>query len=483
MQSRLGIQTISNLVKNAQYAVRGPIVSRAAELEKQLHDPSVKLPFKSIISCNIGNPHSLEQQPLSFSRDVLSLVLNPSLKDRFQFPADVVRKADRYLSRIPGMGAYTESQGIITVREDVSRFLEERDGHPSNPADIFLTNGASDGVRIAMMTFLREAESGFKDAILAPIPQYPIYSALSTLLNGNLEPYFLDEANAWGCSAAALSSSLANARAKGLSVRGLVVINPGNPTGQVLGLAEMREIVAFCAREGVCLMADEVYQENIWKAGAKFISFRKVALEMGFTNEDKEGGLQMVSFHSTSKGFYGECGLRGGYFELFGIPAEVKAQLYKLSSIALCANTCGQVATGLMVQPPTPGDESYATYKAEKDGILASLHRRADLLSEALNRMEGVTCNTIDGALYAFPSIQLPPRAVDASAAQGVSADAFYCMQLLEQTGIVVVPGSGFGQAPNTLHFRLTILPPEDKISDVVTRLAAFHTEFLKQYA
>lgn len=110
------------------------------------------------------------------------------------------------------------------------------------------------------------------------------------------------------------------------------------------------------------------------------------------------------------KGFYGECGLRGGYFEIFNIPLDVKAELYKLCSISLCSNTVGQVATGLMVQPPQPGDVSYATYKAERDGILASLRRRAGLLSKALNAMEGVSCNSIDGALYAFPTITIPGK-------------------------------------------------------------------------
>jgi alanine transaminase len=111
-----------------------------------------------------------------------------------------------------------------------------------------------------------------------------------------------------------------------------------------------------------------------------------------------------------AQGFYGECGLRGGYFEIFNIPLDVKAELYKLCSISLCSNTVGQVATGLMVQPPKEGDESYATYKAERDGILASLRRRAAMLSAALNKLEGVSCNSIDGALYAFPSIIMPGK-------------------------------------------------------------------------
>lgn len=384
------------------------------------------------------------------------------------------------------MGAYTESQGIYTVREDVSKFLLERDGYPSDPNDIFLTNGASEGVRFCMQTFLREPESGFKDGILAPIPQYPLYSALTTLLQGSLEPYYLDESNGWSCSSSMLSAALKSASSKGISIRALVVINPGNPTGQVLDEANMREIITFCATEGICLMADEVYQENIWKEGSKFLSFRKVALDMGLVSKVTDSdtkGLQMISFHSISKGFYGECGLRGGYFEIFGIPADVKAELYKLSSISLCSNTVGQVATGLMVQPPVRGEPSFAVYEAEKGAILSSLKRRAQMLSVALNALEGVSCNTIDGALYAFPTITLPAKAVAEAETQGLQADALYCMDLLNHTGIVLVPGSGFGQLPGSHHFRITILPPEDKIQEVVTLLGEFHSAFLKKYA
>jgi aspartate/methionine/tyrosine aminotransferase len=302
MQARVDINTISSLVKNAKYAVRGPIVAKMQELNDRLNSGE-KLPFTKTIPCNIGNPHSLGQKPLSFSRDVLSLVMNPSLKDRVQFAPDVVAKAERYLAGIPGMGAYSESQGILSVREDISKFLEQRDGYRSDPKDIFLTNGASEGVRVCMQTFLRDSQSGFKDGILAPIPQYPLYSALNTLLAGTLEPYYLDESQSWACTRADLEKSLAQANKNGTTVRGLVVINPGNPTGQVLEESNMRDIVQFCADQNICLFADEVYQENIWKEGAKFVSFRKVALDMGFSSVPSASnkGLQMISFHSISK--------------------------------------------------------------------------------------------------------------------------------------------------------------------------------------
>ena len=159
------------------------------------------------------------------------------------------------------------------------------------------------------------------------------------MLNGNLAPYYLDEANGWALSVRELSDSLRKAQAKGVAVRGLVVINPGNPTGQTLSKENMQEIVQFCSDQGLVLCADEVYQENIWTSERPFYSFRKVAYEMGFTPESNK--LQLASFHSCSKGFLGECGLRGGYVETHGFGADVMAQFVKQASVSLCSNTIG----------------------------------------------------------------------------------------------------------------------------------------------
>ena len=132
-----------------------------------------------------------------------------------------------------------------------------------------------------------------------------------------------------------------------------------------------------------------------------------------------EPPLQLASFHSTSKGFIGECGLRGGYLELVGFDPDVQAQLLKLVSIGLCSNTVGQIGTGLMVRPPKPGEASYAAFAAERDGIMTSLKRRATKLVAGLNALDGVTCNQPQGAMYAFPSITLPPKAIAAAEAAG----------------------------------------------------------------
>lgn len=168
-----------------------------------------------------------------------------------------------------------------------------------------------------------------------------------------------------------------------------------------------------------------------------------------------------MSFHSTSKGYTGECGLRGGYFECVGFSKGVRNELVKMASVCLCSNVPGQFATGLMVNPPRDkgfpaSSASAARHTAERDGILASLERRAQRMRAALDALPGVDCNEAEGALYLFPRITLPQRAVAAAAAKGAAPDDFYALALLEATGLVVVPGSGFGQAKGACLARTT---------------------------
>lgn len=486
-------KTLNPSLVGASYAVRGPVLDRAMALMKQLKEKPGSLPFDEVVQCNIGNPQSLGQLPLSFHRQVLALTLAPELIDHalaqtagsFPFAPDVLARAAAYRAAIPSMGAYTHSQGIDLVRQEVAAFIEQRDGSPAgsvSPDAVFLTNGASDGVRMCMTTLMRKAPV-FNDGVLVPIPQYPLYSATCAILDGALVPYYLDEARGWGLDVKGeLAKQLKDARAQGVAVRALVVINPGNPTGQTLSEANMRDVVELCAEEGLVLLADEVYQENIWRPDRPFVSFRKVATSMGFTAAP-DSGLALISFHSISKGFIGECGLRGGYFELFGVPDQVKLQLYKLASVSLCSNTAGQVMTGLMVRPPQPTDPSGAAYEAERHTTLASLKRRALKVSSGLDELPGVSCRPSDGALYAFPKVDLPAKFVAEASAHGVAADEEYCLRLVAATGVVVVPGSGFGQAPGSWHFRTTFLPPEDKLDGVLARVSAFHKELMADYA
>ncbi|KAJ9691814.1 hypothetical protein PVL29_011097 [Vitis rotundifolia] len=480
MPTPVTLETINPKVLECEYAVRGEIVTLAQRLQQELQEKPGSLPFDEILYCNIGNPQSLGQQPITFFREVIALCDHPPILDKSEtqglFSADAIERAWQILDQIPGRatGAYSHSQGIKGLRDTIAAGIEARDGFPSNPNDIFLTDGASPAVHMMMQLLIRTK----KDGILCPIPQYPLYSASIVLHGGTLVPYYLDEATGWGLEVSELQKQLEDAKSKGITVRALVVINPGNPTGQVLSEDNQRDIVEFCKKEGLVLLADEVYQENVYVPDKKFHSFKKISRSMGYGEED----ISVVSFQSVSKGYYGECGKRGGYMEVTGFGADVREQIYKVASVNLCSNITGQILASLVMSPPKVGDESYESYFMEKDGILSSLARRAKTLEDALNSLEGVTCNKAEGAMYLFPRIHLPEKAIKAAEAAKTAPDAFYARRLLNATGIVVVPGSGFGQVPGTWHFRCTILPQEDKIPAVVSRLTEFHKGFMEEF-
>ncbi|KAG6547472.1 hypothetical protein Mapa_010920 [Marchantia paleacea] len=476
----VSIDSINPKVIKTEYAVRGEIVSRAQLLQQELSSKPSSLPFQEIVSLNIGNPQSLGQQPVTFFREVLALCDYPALLEKTEshalFSSDAIARAYKIVESIPGRatGAYSHSQGIKAIREEIAAGIAARDGFPANADDIFLTDGASPGVHMMMQMLI----SSEQDGILCPIPQYPLYSASIALHGGTLVPYYLNESSGWGLEISELKQQLDAARASGTRVRALVVINPGNPTGQVLTEQNQREVVQFCRDEGLLLLADEVYQENIYEETKTFYSFKKIARSMGFFDKD----LSLVSYHSVSKGYYGECGKRGGYMEITGLGAEVRDQLYKVASVNLCSNITGQILMSLVMNPPKPGDESYDNFMKERDGILSSLARRAQLLTDAMNKLEGVTCNKAEGAMYVFPRLNLPERAMKAAAAVQMLPDVFYARRLIDATGIVVVPGSGFGQVPGTHHFRCTILPQEGKLPDVIAKFTQFHERFMEEF-
>jgi alanine transaminase len=473
----VGTDSISSSVFNTVYAVRGEIVLRAAALEKRLQQGDSSLPFDKVEYCNIGNPQALGQKPITFYRQVLSLVDYPDLLEHPKvgeiYPQDVIQRANSLVKRIPGgTGAYSTSKGADFIREQVADFIERRDEYPANKENIFMYDGASPAVHAFCKLFLRSAS----DCILTPMPHYPLYSACISLYGGTLLPYYLDESMGWALDVNELKQQVDSARSSGNCVRALVVINPGNPTGQCLPVQNQVDVVNFCRREGLVLIADEVYQENVYAMGKSFTSFKKVVRDLGYDD------FPLMSMHSISKGFYGECGRRGGYAEMYGFPEETIGQFYKLASINLCPNTNGQICMSMVVNPPKKGEPSYDQFIAERQSILDSLHRRSKKLVSALNELEGVSCNEAEGALYAFPSIQLPDKAVQAAKEQGRNPDNFYCISLLDEAGICVVPGTGFGQKENTFHFRTTFLPAEDDIDSVIQRLTDFHNDFISRY-
>lgn len=462
-------------VLHAEYAVRGALALRAEEIREQLRSSPSSLPFNDVVNLNIGNPQQLGQKPITFIRQVLALVQCPDLIDTFrdEFPRDVVERAESLLKSVGSVGAYSVSNGPLAIRQSIAKFIETRDGVPSNPEDIMVTSGAS----AAAVRVLRIMASADNAGVLIPIPQYPLYSATLTLEELVPIPYYLNERQGWTIAPEDVESRIEEAKKAGIEPRVLVVINPGNPTGSVLPEAVIEQLIDVAAKHNIVLLADEVYQDNVFDG--EFVSFKKVRSKL-ISRDAKYRDVKLVSIHSTSKGFIGECGQRGGYLEMVGLPQEFRDQMYKLASVELCSVVAGQVLVELMVNPPREGDESYALYAKERDAILAELRHRAYVLHEAFAEMEGVSCQRPMGALYLFPRISLPEKAIAAAKEKGMQPDVFYCMELLNNTGICVVPGSGFGQERGTFHYRTTFLAPG--VDKIKSSFVNFHNHFMKTY-
>ncbi|KAJ5051672.1 uncharacterized protein L3040_001447 [Drepanopeziza brunnea f. sp. 'multigermtubi'] len=477
----LNINNVNPHIVEAKYAVRGELAVRSEEYRARLDKGDKSLPFDQVISANIGNPQQLDQKPITFFRQVLSLVEYPPLLEKedvllnqLGYKPDVIERARWLLETVGSVGAYSASAGAPGIKESIAKFIERRDGFPADAKDIYLSAGASSGVNTLLHIMAASPNTG----VLVPIPQYPLYTASLAVLDAKCVPYYLDESKGWGTDLEAIKAAYKQAVSEGTDVRAIVIINPGNPTGASLSADDVKAVIEFAAQEKLVLMADEVYQTNVFKG--KFHSFKRILREMQKADSEKYKNVELASLHSISKGMVGECGHRGGYFELCGFDPEVVEQIYKFVSISLCAPVVGQCLVEMMVNPPQEGSPSYELYKQEYDGIFAGLQKRATALYEAFKQMEGVECDEPQGSMYLFPTINLPPKVIEAAKKEGRSPDEFYAFRLLDATGVCVVAGSGFGQKENTLHFRTTFLAPG---TEWVGRITKFHKEFMNEFS
>lgn len=471
---------INENIIEMEYAVRGPIPQRAAQL---------KAAGRKTIPCNIGNPQALGQKPISFYRQVLSLVEDQrsiarerkilelttrnsdfasAFSDDELYSPEILDMAEYIVMNMEtGTGAYTESKGPLFIRQAVARYIdsrdriEENDGVCSDPDTLFLTNGASEGVRFILEMLIGSENDG----IMIPIPQYPLYSAAIRKCGGVQINYYPDEDRDWALDRQILEDAYSRARNAGVTPKAIVVINPGNPTGAILDEASVEEVIDFARTYQLPIIADEVYQENLY--GAEFFSFaRKIGREE----------IPLFSLHSISKGFYGECGHRGGYLEVRNPPELENSNLsfidvlVKQASVNLCSNTIGQILTYLMVTPPKEGTKTHVQFMKEKRQVLDDLYGKAVMIKEAFTKMDGVQCFGRIGAMYLFPRLNiLPPGTTDFD----------YCMALLEETGITTVNGSGFGQKAGTHHLRIAFLPSRALLSEVLPQWIEFHNRYV----
>jgi aspartate/methionine/tyrosine aminotransferase len=543
-RAKLQESDLPGTVLKSEYAVRGEIVLRAQEIQaeldaaKQAGVAHTKYGFDKLVPCNIGNPQAVGQSPLTYHRQMLSIVTT-SPKDmkhngtewkplaevaampRFQdFPLDVIARGYHFL-KAGNIGAYSHSKGALLFRQKIAQYIDRRDavsGAPKvNVEDIFITDGASPAVKTVLELLIRDE----KDVVLIPIPQYPLYSASIVRLGGTYVGYELTEdytapedQRGWNLDVPALETLVQTEKAKGNNVRGIAVINPGNPTGNVLTEDVITAIVQFAERHDMVILADEVYQENVYNLNPsqtdskpkEFVSFRTVLYKIGSSAE-------LFSFHSVSKGYYGECGLRGGYVQLDNIDEGINEQMYKLMSMTLCSNTVGQAMMASVTNPPDTADylsewaallnedaevhklaekggmtltaqpPSFALFEQEKSDVLKALQKKAVLTSEYLNSVPGISSMPIEGAMYAFPQVRLPQKYIThARSVMKKEPDSLYCLEMLEALGVIAVPGNGFRQKMGTFHLRLTILPQEEELLRVFKGVRKFHMGIYRKW-
>lgn len=205
-------------------------------------------------------------------------------------------------------------------------------------------------------------------------------------------PYHLNESDAWRISVNDIKVALEQARTNGVDVRAIVVINPGNPTGASLSYTDIQEVLKLAYQHNLVIIADEVYQSNVFMG--EFYSFKKVLQEL--VEQDDVGShfesIQLASLHSSSKGLVGECGHRGGYFELIGFDDVFRTELLKLISTDICPPVIGQCLMALVMDPPRQGDLSYDRYVFETEGIKNGLLQRSTALYRGFQKMGNVEC-------------------------------------------------------------------------------------------
>lgn len=486
---KLTLSDVNENIIKAEYAIRGTIPTRAEQLELQLQNGTNhnSTPFKQIVYASIGNPQQLDQKPLTFSRQVISILQYPDLISKQDmlvesgiYNRDAFTRAEVLLNKIgKSIGAYTGTQGLFGIRQTVAQFIKERDnGFECDPNDLFLTDGASKAATYLLSILCKDQHTG----VMVPIPQYPLYTASITMYNATMVPYYLDETENWSTDADSMEEIVKTSIQDGVVPRVMVIINPGNPTGAILSFDTIAKIITIAAKYGIVIIADEVYQNNVYKPDeTPFVSMKYVlrSLQHKYKDDGRYDNVQLASLHSTSKGVFGECGQRGGYMELVGFSDEVQQVITKLASISICSVVSGQALVDLMVRPPQEGDESYELDKRERREIHENMMERGFLLYEMFERLEGVSCQRPQGAMYLFPSLIFPTKMCDEAKQLNLLPDEFYCLRLLETTGICTVPGSGFGQVPGTYHLRTTFLAPG---TQWIKDWEKFHIEFFNQY-
>jgi alanine-synthesizing transaminase len=392
----------SSKLANVCYDIRGPVLDKARAMEED---------GQKIIKLNIGNLAVFGLEP----------------------PDEIVQDMIRNLAQA---AAYTDSKGLFAPRKSVVHYTQEKGIANVSVDDVYLGNGASELITISMNALLNVG-----DEILVPAPDYPLWTASVSLSGGTPVHYICDEANQWAPDLADMASKITD------NTRGIVIINPNNPTGALYSNEVLLGVIELARKHGLVVFADEIYDKTLFD-GHTHTSIASLADDILF-----------VTFNGLSKN-YRSCGYRAGWMVVSGDKrgaADYIEGLNMLTSMRLCANTPGQLA----IQTALGG------YQSINDLIAPTgrLCRQRDLAYELFSAIPGVSVVKPKAALYMFVKLDLDMY--------HITDDQQFAYDLLAQERVLVVQGTGFNY-PTPDHFRVVFLPHEDDLRDAVGRIARF---------
>ena len=392
----------SNKLSNVCYDIRGPIMDRARQMEED---------GQKIIKLNIGN---------------LAVF-------GFDAPEEIQQDMIRNL---PNSAGYSDSKGIFGARKAVMHETQRQGIKGVGLEDIYLGNGASELIVMATNGLLDDG-----DELLLPAPDYPLWTAAVSLSGGTPVHYLCNEANDWMPDIDDIRKKITP------HTKGIVVINPNNPTGVLYSNALLQEIIDLAREHGLVIFADEVYDKVLYD-GVKHTPIASLSHD-----------VLTLTFNSLSKS-YRSCGYRAGWLIVSGDkkPAEDYIEgLNMLSNMRLCANVPGQWA----IQTALGGYQSINDLVGEG----GRLRKQRDLAYELITAIPGVTCVKPHAALYLFP--RLDPKVYP------IKDDQQFFLEMLQETKVMLVQGTGFNW-PYPDHFRVVFLPHEDELREAISRMAKF---------
>lgn len=369
----------------------------------------------------------LAEQVKRKGREMLYLNIGDPIKFDFRTPPHLIEAVHRGM--LAGQTGYGPSHGIEEALAAIES--EARERGISHINQICVTTGASEGIELALTSLVNPGEN-----VLLPTPGYPLYSSVLTKLGAKSNPYYLDEENEWQPDVADIEAKIDD------KTRAIVVINPNNPTGSIAGEKTLRELVAVARKHNLLIFADEIY-DKILLADLKHLPLASLAQDH-----------PCITFNGLSKSYLSP-GLRIGWAIISGDVERNKDfvdAFMKMARARLCPNTPMQWA----IKAALTGDHAHLGDMIER------LKKRTDLVVSRLNGIDGFHCVPPKGAFYVFPTI------TDAK------SDWDFVVELLEKTGVVTVPGSGFGQRPGTKHMRIVTLPPEEILSKAMDCIEEF---------